>query len=157
VKPENKHREIYLTDAIAVLASKGETVLAQVAPDPREVLGCNTRADLGEVDHVFRERKREELMDAGVTIQLPETVLVGRTFPQEKTRCWSLASSSWQNETRRALRRPYGQRFERHDSRRRRHRRAALRHYRKPHRKTMPSSGRSQDFDRAHTSRKALA
>ncbi|HWZ99761.1 MAG TPA: bifunctional UDP-N-acetylglucosamine diphosphorylase/glucosamine-1-phosphate N-acetyltransferase GlmU [Candidatus Dormibacteraeota bacterium] len=77
VKPENKHREIYLTDAIAVLASKGETVLAQVAPDPREVLGCNTRADLADVDRIFRERKREELMSAGVTIQLPETVLVG--------------------------------------------------------------------------------
>src|SRR5258708_6900268 len=46
VKPNNKHREIYLTDAIAVLAAKGETVLAQIAPDPREVLGCNTRADL---------------------------------------------------------------------------------------------------------------
>ena len=77
VKPHNKHREIYLTDAIAVLASKGETVLAQVAPDPREVLGCNTRADLAEVDRIFREHKREELMSAGVTIQLPETVLVG--------------------------------------------------------------------------------
>jgi bifunctional UDP-N-acetylglucosamine pyrophosphorylase / glucosamine-1-phosphate N-acetyltransferase len=77
VKPENKHREIYLTDSIAVLASKGETVLAQIAPDSREVLGCNTRADLAEVDRIFRERKREELMDAGVTIQLPETVLVG--------------------------------------------------------------------------------
>jgi len=76
VKPENKHREIYLTDAIAVLASAGETVLAQVAPDAREGLGCNTRADLAEVDRIFRERKREELMTAGVTIQLPETVLV---------------------------------------------------------------------------------
>src|SRR5882724_2760664 len=76
VKPNNRDREVYLTDAIKILAGKGETVLAQVAPDPREVLGCNTRADLGEVDHVFRERKREELMDAGVTIQLPETVLV---------------------------------------------------------------------------------
>ena len=77
VKPENKHREIYLTDAIAVLASKGERVLAQIAPDAREVLGCNTRADLAEVDRIFRDRKREELMDSGVTIQLPETVLVG--------------------------------------------------------------------------------
>src|SRR5205814_1121249 len=65
VKPQNKHREIYLTDAIAQLASKGETVLAQIAPDSREVLGCNTRADLAEVDRVFRERKREELMAAG--------------------------------------------------------------------------------------------
>ena len=76
VKPNNKHREIYLTDAIAVLASGGETVLAQIAPDSREVLGCNTRADLAEVDRIFRERKREEMMAAGVTIQLPETVLI---------------------------------------------------------------------------------
>src|SRR6266851_1408813 len=58
------------------MASKGEIVLAQVASDPREVLGCNTRADLAEVDRVFRERKRNALMDAGVTIQLPETVLI---------------------------------------------------------------------------------
>jgi bifunctional UDP-N-acetylglucosamine pyrophosphorylase/glucosamine-1-phosphate N-acetyltransferase len=51
-------------------------VLAQVAPDAREALGCNTRADLAEVDRVFREWKRNALMTAGVTIQLPETVLV---------------------------------------------------------------------------------
>jgi bifunctional UDP-N-acetylglucosamine pyrophosphorylase/glucosamine-1-phosphate N-acetyltransferase len=76
VKPNNKHHELYLTDAIAVLASKGETVLAQIAPDPREVLGCNTRADLAEVDRIFREWKRDALMNAGVTIQLPDTVLV---------------------------------------------------------------------------------
>jgi bifunctional UDP-N-acetylglucosamine pyrophosphorylase/glucosamine-1-phosphate N-acetyltransferase len=76
VRPNNKHRELYLTDAIAVLNAKGETVLAQVAADSREVLGCNTRADLAEVDRVFRERKRNALMDDGVTIQLPETVLI---------------------------------------------------------------------------------
>jgi len=76
VKPNNKHRELYLTDAIAVMSGKGETVLAQVASDSREVLGCNTRADLAEVDRILREWKRNELMDAGVTIQLPETVLI---------------------------------------------------------------------------------
>jgi bifunctional UDP-N-acetylglucosamine pyrophosphorylase / glucosamine-1-phosphate N-acetyltransferase len=76
VKPNNVHRELYLTDAIAVMSSKGETVLAQVAADSREVLGCNRRADLAEVDRVFREWKRNALMDAGVTIQLPETVVI---------------------------------------------------------------------------------
>jgi bifunctional UDP-N-acetylglucosamine pyrophosphorylase/glucosamine-1-phosphate N-acetyltransferase len=76
VKPNNKHRELYLTDAIAVMSAKGETVLAQIAGDSREVLGCNTRADLAEVDRIFREWKRNALMDAGVTIQLPETVLI---------------------------------------------------------------------------------
>ena len=76
VKPNNKHRELYLTDAVGVLAAKNETVLAHVASDPREALGCNTRADLAEVDRIFRERKRSDLMSQGVSIQLPETVLI---------------------------------------------------------------------------------
>src|ERR1700720_1281048 len=57
VKPNNKHRELYLTDAVGVLAAKGEVVLAQLAADSREVLGCNTRADLAEVDRIFRDGK----------------------------------------------------------------------------------------------------
>lgn len=76
VKPNNKHRELYLTDAIGVMNAKGETVLAEIAGDSREMLGCNTRADLAGVDHTFREWKRDELMRDGVTIQLPETVLI---------------------------------------------------------------------------------
>jgi bifunctional UDP-N-acetylglucosamine pyrophosphorylase/glucosamine-1-phosphate N-acetyltransferase len=76
VKPNNKHREIYLTDAIGVMNAKGETVLAEVAQDSREMLGCNTRADLAGVDHTFRDWKREALMRDGVTIQLPETVMI---------------------------------------------------------------------------------
>jgi bifunctional UDP-N-acetylglucosamine pyrophosphorylase/glucosamine-1-phosphate N-acetyltransferase len=76
VRPLNVHREIYLTDAIALLDQQGERVAAEVAPDAREILGCNTRAELAEVDRIFRERKRAELMDAGVTIYLPETVTI---------------------------------------------------------------------------------
>ncbi len=76
LKPNNKHREIYLTDAIGVLNATGETVLAEIAADARETLGCNTRADLAGVDRTFREWKREELMNDGVTIRLPETVLI---------------------------------------------------------------------------------
>lgn len=76
VRPNNAHRELYLTDAIGLLAQKSEAVLAQLASDADEILGCNTRASLAEVDHVFRQRKRAELMDAGVTIQLPETVVI---------------------------------------------------------------------------------
>ena len=76
LKPKNVHKELYLTDAIAVLRQKGENVQAVLAADPDEVLGCNTRADLAAVDTVFRRRKRTALMDAGVTIELPETVLI---------------------------------------------------------------------------------
>ena len=76
LKPTNKHKELYLTDAIAMLRQKGEKVQAVLASDPDEVLGCNTRADLAEVDMVFRKRKRAAIMDAGITIELPETVLI---------------------------------------------------------------------------------
>jgi bifunctional UDP-N-acetylglucosamine pyrophosphorylase/glucosamine-1-phosphate N-acetyltransferase len=76
LRPDNTHRELYLTDAIALLDQRGERVLAQVAPDAQEVLGCNTRAELAGVDRIFRERKRRALMDAGVTMFLPETTLV---------------------------------------------------------------------------------
>jgi bifunctional UDP-N-acetylglucosamine pyrophosphorylase/glucosamine-1-phosphate N-acetyltransferase len=76
LKPINKHKELYLTDAIAVLRQKGEKVQAVLASDPDEVLGCNTRADLAEVDLMFRKRKRAAIMDAGVTIELPDTVLI---------------------------------------------------------------------------------
>jgi bifunctional UDP-N-acetylglucosamine pyrophosphorylase/glucosamine-1-phosphate N-acetyltransferase len=76
VKPNNKHREMYLTDAISALNAKGETVLAEIAENAQETLGCNTRADLAGVDRAFREWKRDELMNSGVTIQLPETVLI---------------------------------------------------------------------------------
>jgi bifunctional UDP-N-acetylglucosamine pyrophosphorylase/glucosamine-1-phosphate N-acetyltransferase len=76
LKPQNVHKELYLTDAIAVLRQKGEKVQAVIASDSDEVLGCNTRADLAVVDAVFRRRKRAAIMDAGVTIELPETVLI---------------------------------------------------------------------------------
>jgi len=76
LRPDNKHRELYLTDAIALLRQQGQTVLAQLAPESDEVLGCNTRADLAAVDAVLRRRKRAALMDSGVTIEMPETVRV---------------------------------------------------------------------------------
>lgn len=76
LKPDNVHRELYLTDAIALLAQQDATLLAQIAPDSAEVLGCNTRAELAEVDRRFRARTAEKWMASGVTIQFPETVII---------------------------------------------------------------------------------
>ena len=76
LRPDNAHHELYLTDAIGLLRQRNERVLAQAAADPKEIIGCNTRAGLADVDRVFRARKAAELMDAGVTIYLPETVVI---------------------------------------------------------------------------------
>ena len=75
-RPDNAHRELYLTDAIAMLRQRNERVLAYVAPDANEVMGCNTRAHLADADRVLRARKSAELMDSGVTIYLPGTVVI---------------------------------------------------------------------------------
>src|ERR1700685_822733 len=76
LRPENAHRELYLTDVIGLLRQRNERVLAHVAPDPREILGCNTRVALADVDRIFRARKAAALMESGVTIYLPETVVI---------------------------------------------------------------------------------
>jgi bifunctional UDP-N-acetylglucosamine pyrophosphorylase/glucosamine-1-phosphate N-acetyltransferase len=56
LRPNNAHRELYLTDAITMLREQGSAVQAVVAADADEVLGCNTRADLSGVDLAFRRR-----------------------------------------------------------------------------------------------------
>src|ERR1700721_2250821 len=76
LRPNNAHRELYLTDAIALLRERNERVLAQIAPDANEILGCNTRSGLAEVDRIFRARKAGAIMDASATIYLPETVVI---------------------------------------------------------------------------------
>jgi bifunctional UDP-N-acetylglucosamine pyrophosphorylase/glucosamine-1-phosphate N-acetyltransferase len=76
LRPDNMHGELYLTDAIGMLRERNERVLAYVASDANEVLGCNTRAHLADIDRIFRTRKAAALMDSGVTIYLPETVTV---------------------------------------------------------------------------------
>jgi len=76
LRPDNIHRELYLTDAIAMLRERNERVLAEIAPDANETIGCNTRAHLADADRILRARKAAELMNAGVTIYLPETVVL---------------------------------------------------------------------------------
>jgi len=73
---DNKHHEYYLTDMAAILAQAGEKVVAVQAPDAHEVLGCNTRQELAEVDAELRLKKCRQLMDEGVTIYRPETCVV---------------------------------------------------------------------------------
>jgi bifunctional UDP-N-acetylglucosamine pyrophosphorylase / glucosamine-1-phosphate N-acetyltransferase len=73
---DNPHGEYYLTDIAAILRRDGLPVLALPAAHPNEVLGVNTRRELAQLDTFLRERKARELMDSGVTIYRPETVLI---------------------------------------------------------------------------------
>lgn len=76
IAPNPVSHEYYLTDIVEILNGAGHTVRALLHEDSNELLGINTRAELAYVDRIFRDRKRRELMDAGVTIRMPETVVI---------------------------------------------------------------------------------
>jgi bifunctional UDP-N-acetylglucosamine pyrophosphorylase/glucosamine-1-phosphate N-acetyltransferase len=76
IRPNNPAHEYYLTDMVAILNAAGHHVEAMQIDDAGEALGINDRAQLAEVDALMRDRKRRELMLAGVTIEKPETVTI---------------------------------------------------------------------------------
>jgi bifunctional UDP-N-acetylglucosamine pyrophosphorylase / glucosamine-1-phosphate N-acetyltransferase len=76
IRPDNPAREYYLTDMVEIFNRAGHSVAAMQIPDAREALGINTRIELAQVDRLFRDRKLEELMLGGVTIEKPETVTI---------------------------------------------------------------------------------
>jgi bifunctional UDP-N-acetylglucosamine pyrophosphorylase / glucosamine-1-phosphate N-acetyltransferase len=73
---DNPHGEFYLTQIAGILQRDGRPVLALRTAHASEVLGVNTRRELAQLDSILRERKTRELMDNGVTIFKPETVLI---------------------------------------------------------------------------------
>lgn len=73
---DNAHHELYLTDMAALLVKSKATVVALKAPDPAEVLGANTLAELSSLDATMRARKCADLMAAGVSIYRPETCVI---------------------------------------------------------------------------------
>jgi bifunctional UDP-N-acetylglucosamine pyrophosphorylase / glucosamine-1-phosphate N-acetyltransferase len=76
IRPDNPAHEYYLTDIVEILGRAGHTVAAMEVANSAELLGINTRVELAAVDKIFRERKVQELMLAGVTIEKPETVTI---------------------------------------------------------------------------------
>jgi bifunctional UDP-N-acetylglucosamine pyrophosphorylase/glucosamine-1-phosphate N-acetyltransferase len=76
IQPNNPAREYYLTDIVEIFRGAGHLVEPLLLSDSSEVLGINTRAELAQVDRICRQRKVQELMLDGVTIEKPETVTV---------------------------------------------------------------------------------
>ena len=76
IRPDNPAHEYFLTDIAQILTRAGHQVEAMNVPDPQQLLGINTRVELAAVDKIFRGRKAQELMLAGVSIEKPETVSI---------------------------------------------------------------------------------
>ena len=73
---DNAHQEMYLTDMAGILTRAGERVVAIEAAQPSEVLGANTIAEMMQLDRELRQATVRRLMDGGVTVLQPETVIV---------------------------------------------------------------------------------
>jgi bifunctional UDP-N-acetylglucosamine pyrophosphorylase/glucosamine-1-phosphate N-acetyltransferase len=73
---ENAQRELYLTDAVRLLVQEGRPAAVLRAPDPRELEGVNTKADLALAAAGLRDRILERHMLDGVTVVDPATTWI---------------------------------------------------------------------------------
>lgn len=70
---DNSKGEYYLTDIVAVARAKGRKVVAIEAGE-ESMLGVNNRAELAAIEAIWQQRKRREMMLAGVTLLDPASV-----------------------------------------------------------------------------------
>lgn len=75
----NASGEYYLTDLLGLYHARGAHVRAYRLDDPQEVLGANDRAGLTELERTLQRRIQETHLRAGVSLSLPETILIEDT------------------------------------------------------------------------------
>ena len=74
--PHNAQGELYVTDTLGLLVADGEPCAVQLADDPLEAEGVNTRVELALAAASLRDRINEAHMLAGVTIVDPATTWI---------------------------------------------------------------------------------
>lgn len=72
---ENAQGEYYLTDVIA-LAKADNLAIEPLLVDEEHFKGVNSKADLAASEEIMQRRIRNKWMQAGVTMQLPETIYI---------------------------------------------------------------------------------
>ncbi len=75
IKDDNRQKEFYLTDAVALAVEMGLPAVA-VEVEEDDVRGINNKAQLAEAEAVLQQRLRREALEAGVTMIAPETVFL---------------------------------------------------------------------------------
>src|SRR5438445_4038134 len=72
----NAQGELYVTDTLGALVTEGEGCAVQLAEDPLEAEGVNTRAELGLAAAYLRDRNNEALMPARATSSAPGSMVL---------------------------------------------------------------------------------
>jgi len=70
---DNASGEYYLTDVVALARARGKTATV-VRCDEAETMGVNSKLELNAADAIFQRATRAAMIDAGVTVQMPDSV-----------------------------------------------------------------------------------
>lgn len=73
---DNSQGEMYLTDIVEIGVNENCRVDTFLAEDPAEILGVNSRIELAEASSEMQRRKNRQLMAAGITMSMPDTIIV---------------------------------------------------------------------------------
>jgi bifunctional UDP-N-acetylglucosamine pyrophosphorylase/glucosamine-1-phosphate N-acetyltransferase len=77
IRPSAVKGELYLPDAIALLRDRNGGAQARRVPDPDEVRGVNTRAELAEIHRLLWQKTAQRLLAEGVTLLDPDRAYIG--------------------------------------------------------------------------------
>ncbi|THB77514.1 MAG: bifunctional N-acetylglucosamine-1-phosphate uridyltransferase/glucosamine-1-phosphate acetyltransferase [Desulfobulbaceae bacterium] len=77
ITTDNAQGEMYLTDIVGIAVKSGLAVNKYIHPEPSHVLGVNSRVELAQAHHTIRHRRNLELMNAGTTLENPQTTTIG--------------------------------------------------------------------------------
>ncbi len=77
IPPSPVTGEIYLTDLIHIAREQGRGVEALVDPDPENLLGINSRAELAQATQTVKRAINARHMAGGVTLVDPEAAYIG--------------------------------------------------------------------------------
>ena len=72
----NAQGEYYLTDLVSAFRRQNLGVETVTLEDSDEIRGINSRSELAEASKIVRQKKNDELMAAGVTIEDPATAYI---------------------------------------------------------------------------------
>lgn len=74
IDSNNAQNEFYITRLPGIIRAGGGATAVAIIENPAEVHGCNTRADLAALEKTLQTRLRRAHMEAGVSMQDPDTV-----------------------------------------------------------------------------------
>ena len=71
----NAQEEYYLTDIIKMAVDE-EKIVTPIYVEEEEFKGVNSKLDLAKAEEIMQNRIKESLMNAGVTMRLPDTIYI---------------------------------------------------------------------------------